>query len=266
MTTILQISDPHLSRPGTLVSNRLNTAEACARLVARIREVAPQIGPIDAVLVSGDVSDDGEAESYALFKALMQDVDVPLFVIPGNHDDRSTLRSSFADGGYMPPDGKLNWRRNLGDLMLIGLDTLIEGQGGGEVDAETLDFLAAALAEAGGAPVLLALHHPPFVTGIQFMDRIGLEGADRLASILAAHSGPIRVAFGHIHCTMIAEVGGKLAVSCPSPASSFPLDLRPDAPGGFMTEEDGFMVHVWRDGFTSTRVSMTGGDGPFPFR
>ena len=265
MTTILQISDPHLSRPDTLVSGKLDTASTGARLVERIREIAPLIGSIDAILVSGDVSDDGSEESYALFRSLTQGLPAPVFVIPGNHDARGAMRSAFADDGYLPREGKLNWRRRIGDVELIGLDTLIEGEGGGELDAETLEFLRAALEEANDAPVLLALHHPPFPTGIRFMDRIGLAGADRLAASLAAHRGALRVVCGHIHSVMIAEVGGKVALSAPSPASSFQLDYRADAPVGFMTEEDGFMVHVWRNGFVSTRVAMARGDGPFPF-
>ena len=265
MTTILQLSDTHLSRAGAVVSRRLNTLEAFVRLVQRIQEVTPQIGPIDAIVVSGDISDDGSAESYAAFRLLTAALEAPVFVIPGNHDSRDQMRAAFTSDGYLPAAGKLNWRRQIGDIKMIGLDTLIEGEGGGEVDTDTLEFLTSSLAEAGETPVLLALHHPPFRTGIRFMDRIGLAGAERLAAILASHQGPIRVVCGHIHCMMIAEVGGRIALSGPSPASSFALDFRPDAPPGFMTAPDGFMVHVWRSGFTSARVGISGGDGPFPF-
>ncbi len=265
MTTVLQISDTHLSRAGSFVSRKLNTRDSFVRLVQRVQEVAHQIEPIDAIIVSGDVSDDGSAESYDIFRTLAEGLNAPLFVIPGNHDRREAMRLAFGDEGYLPAAGKLNWRTSVGDILLIGLDTLIEGDGGGELDDETFSFLEAVLAKAGRTPVLLALHHPPFQTGIQFMDRIGLRGGDRLAAILAAHQGPLRVICGHIHCTMVAEVGGKIAMSGPSPASSFAMDLRDGSPAGFMTEPDGFMAHIWRDGFTSTRIGITGGDGPFPF-
>ena len=70
MTTILQISDTHLSRAGSFVSRKLNTRDCFIRLVQRVQEVAHQIEPIDAIIVSGDVSDDGSAESYDIFRTL----------------------------------------------------------------------------------------------------------------------------------------------------------------------------------------------------
>ena len=71
MTTILQISDTHILPEGQLVSGRLDTAGALARLVDRISSIHDQIGSIDALLVSGDLSDDGSAESYARFRKLL---------------------------------------------------------------------------------------------------------------------------------------------------------------------------------------------------
>lgn len=70
MTTILQISDTHIVAEGALVSGRLETAHLLAKLVARITSIRGQIGPIDAVFVSDDLSDDGSTESYDRFKAL----------------------------------------------------------------------------------------------------------------------------------------------------------------------------------------------------
>lgn len=265
MTRLLQISDTHIAAQGGLVSGRLDTAASLERLVARIDQIRPQIDPLEAILVSGDLSEDGSAESYERFQAIMAPLRLPLFVIPGNHDLRAPLRAAFAPDGYLPQSGKLNWHRSVGAVDLIGLDTLVEGQGGGTLDAATLDFLRAALRAADTRPVLLALHHPPFASGIGFMDAIGLAGIDALTPILHAHRGEIRVVCGHIHSTMLMSVGGAMALSAPSPCSSFAFDTRPDAPAGFMDAEDGFLLHLWRNGFQSVRISMTDGNGPFPF-
>ncbi|MEQ3725803.1 MAG: metallophosphoesterase, partial [Tateyamaria sp.] len=61
MTAILQISDTHIVPEGVLMSGRLDTSDALARLVERIGGIRDQIGPIDALLISGDLSDDGSA-------------------------------------------------------------------------------------------------------------------------------------------------------------------------------------------------------------
>lgn len=263
MTTILQISDTHIVPEGALVSGRLETAHSLARLVTRITSIRDQIGPIDAVLVSGDLSDDGSAESYDRFKALMAPLDLPLMVIPGNHDAREPMRAAFAD--LLPKAGQLDWVRQVGNLTLIGLDTLVEGTGKGTLSAQSLAFLTYELAKAKNAPVLLALHHPPFPSGIGFMDDIGLTNRAEFCEIIANYQGTLRIVCGHIHSMMVVDCAGHIAISAPSPCSTFAYDLRTDAPVGFMTQEDGCLVHKWDAGFQSVRIGLVAGTGPFPF-
>ena len=134
MTAILQISDTHIVPEGALVSGRLDTADALARLVVRINGIRDQIGPVDALLVSGDLSDDGSAESYARFKTLIAPLDLPTYVIPGNHDARDAHADTLLPKCCLQT-GPLNWTRKIGDIHLIGLDTLVEGQGLGTLSA-----------------------------------------------------------------------------------------------------------------------------------
>ena len=178
MTAILQITDTHIVAEGKLVSGQLETAAPLTRLVDRIASIRHQIGPIDAVIVSGDLSDDGSEESYARFKRLLAPLDLPTYVIPGNHDIREPLRRAFASD--LPVAGPLNWARKEGDIHLIGLDTLVEGHGHGTLSPETLAFLGDALARADGSAVLLALHHPPFASGIRLH---GCNRSDKCAAI-----------------------------------------------------------------------------------
>lgn len=263
MTSILQITDTHIVREGELVSGRLETAGALARLVDRIMSIRHQIGPVDAVLVSGDLSDDGSKESYARFKTLLAPLDLPTYAIPGNHDARDPLRGAFAD--HLPVAGPLNWARKVGDVYLVGLDTLVEGHGHGTLSSETLAFLGDALAKADGSTVLLALHHPPFTSGISFMDAIGLTNAQDLRDAVTGYNGELRIVCGHIHSMMVNNVGGHTAISAPSPCSTFAYDRRSDAPVGYLTQDDGCLLHRWDAGFQSIRIGPEAGSGPFPF-
>lgn len=263
MTTILQITDTHIICEGALVSNQLETAGALARLVDRIASIRHQIGPIDAVLVSGDLSDDGSEESYARFKSLLAPLDLPTYVIPGNHDARDILRGAFAD--HLPAAGLLNWARKVGDIHLIGLDTLVEGHSHGTLEPETLAFLSDALLNADGSAVLLALHHPPFASGVNFMDTIGLNNAHDLRDAVTGYKGELRIVCGHIHSMIVTEVGGHIAISAPSPCSTFAYDRRVDAPVGFMELDDGSLLHRWDAGFQSVRIGPVTGAGPYPF-
>ena len=263
MTTILQLSDTHIVPEGKLVSGRLDTADALRRLIDRILGIRHQIGTIDALLISGDLSDDGSAESYAHLKRILAPLEVPLFVVPGNHDARAHMRMAFADD--LPPDGPLNWERSLNDVHLIGLDTLVEGQGGGYLEKESLAFLGSVLARERTTPILLALHHPPFQSGIGFMDAIGLSNVGAFLRTIAGYKGELRLLCGHIHSMMIVQVAGRTAISSPSPCSTFAFDCSSDAPRGFMTQEDGFLIHRWNAGFQTIRIGPEAGSGPFPF-
>ena len=263
MTTILQITDTHIARAGALVSDRLDTSAALSRLIDRIQSIRHQLGTIDAILVSGDLSDDGSAQSYERFKALLAPLDLPVLVVPGNHDARAPMRAAFAD--QFTQDGPLDWVTQVGDLKIIGLDTLVEGFGKGTLSAQSLTFLEAALADAKDAPTLLALHHPPFRSGIGFMDDIGLTNRNAFCDVVSAHTGPLRIVCGHIHSMMISDVGGHIAISAPSPCSTFAYDRCTDAPVGFMALEDGCLLHTWDAGFQTIRIGPDAGSGPFPF-
>jgi Icc protein len=262
MTTILQITDTHIVRDGALVSGKLDTAAALVRLISRIQSIRHQIGTIDAVLVSGDLSDDGSPESYDRFKTLLGPLNLPLLVIPGNHDARAPMRAAFAD--QFAQDGPLNWVTQVGDLKVIGLDTLVEGSGKGTLSAQSLAFLTSALTQAKGTPTLVTLHHPPFRSGINFMDDIGLTNRDAFRDIISDHTGPLRIVCGHIHSMMVTDVGGQIAISAPSPCSTFTYDRRADAPVGFMALEDGCLLHTWNAGFKTIRIGPDAGPGPFP--
>lgn len=263
MTAILQITDTHIVPSGALVSGRLDTAQSLAKLVSRIASIRDQIGPIDAVLVSGDLSDDGSDDSYDRFKVLMAALNLPLLVIPGNHDAREPMRAAFAD--QLPATGPLNWVQKAGDLTVIGLDTLVEGSGKGTLSRESLNFLKVALAKTNGAPAMIALHHPPFPCGIGFMDAIGLTNRSAFADAIRHHKDPLRIVCGHIHSFMVVDVSGHIALSAPSPCSTFAFDLRAVAPVGFMAQEDGCLLHRWNSGFQSIRIGSAAGPGPFPF-
>lgn len=264
MARILHITDPHIVVPPAKVSGRLDTARIFGTAMQRLHAHLSGMEPFDALLVSGDVSDDGSAESYALFRKLVAPLNLPLYLIPGNHDLRQPLRNAFADRG-LPGAGRLNWFADIADARLIGLDTLREGQGSGVFDEETADFLAEALASRGKRPVWIAMHHPPFPSGIAFMDAIGLQGVSSLEKVLRGQGGDLRILCGHVHAAMFGEVAGVPALSAPSPVSSFRFDTRPDAPTGYFDAPGGFMVHDSLPAMRSIHIPAEYGAGPFAF-
>lgn len=222
---IAQISDTHVQLPGGLLDRNYDTAGNLERAVHHLNRLAPQP---DVVLLTGDAVDAGTAQEYGRLREILSTLKAPLFVIPGNHDGRDTMRAAFRDGGYLPTDGFLHYTLDAWPVRLIGLDTHIPGDHGGELCASRLAWLAARLGEARERPTLIFMHHPPFRTGLTVMDGMGFGGAGELAALVRAHPQVHQLISGHIHRPIVTRFGGAVASVCPSTAQQAVLDLRPE--------------------------------------
>jgi 3',5'-cyclic AMP phosphodiesterase CpdA len=262
---LLHISDLHAVARGQRVSGRLDTVGLLRKAVSGLCARMQAIGPIDAVLVTGDISDDGSAESYAVARQELDKLGERLLVIPGNHDRRETFRVAFSDLPEIAPQGLIDWVMDIGDTRIVGLDTLIEGQGGGVLRDESLALLSEALAGAGGLQIVVALHHPPLRTGLRFMDAIGLENPDALRDVLDRHSAPVRILAGHVHGVYHGLLGRHPVVTAPACCSAFAFDRRAEARAGFMTGPTGCALIDTAPGGAWTELPFAHGEGPFAF-
>jgi 3',5'-cyclic AMP phosphodiesterase CpdA len=193
---------------------------------------------------------------------------MPVFVIPGNHDAREPLRQAFRSDGYLPAEGFLQFAIEDFPVRLVALDTLLPGQNRGVLCAERLSWLEATLAAARQRPTLVLMHHPPFTTGIDFMDRFGLAEAAAFAEIVARHPQIERILCGHLHRAIDRRFAGTVAGTAPSTAHQIRLNLSPGAPLRFMLEPPGYQLHVWREdgGLVSHTAVFGDWAGPYPFR
>lgn len=199
MTRILQITDTHIVSPGASALGVVDTAAGLVRAVETVNRLLPQIGPIDCVVVTGDLTDLATPDAYALVARIVGQLPVPWLAVPGNHGLRAPMRTASAGTRWLPTEGPIQWSRDCGEVLLVGLDTLIEGAHHGELSPEGFDFLDTALAANRGRPVLIATHHPPIRCGIGAMDLDNLRNANALGPILEAHDAEIRLICGHVH-------------------------------------------------------------------
>ncbi|WP_326543199.1 phosphodiesterase [Pseudorhodoferax sp.] len=262
---IAQLSDLHIRADGRPAYGIVDTAGMLAACVVQLQRLDPQP---DAVLVTGDLADHGRPADYALLRELLAPLAMPLFLLPGNHDEREALRAAFPGPRFdhlSQESGFVQYAVDLGPLRLLALDTVVPQQGHGVLCAQRLDWLERRLAE-DPRPAIVAMHHPPFATGIAHMDAIGLlQGAAELDAILRSHPQVERVLCGHLHRAIQARFGGTLASTCPSPAHQIALDLRAGAPDCFTLEPPGYQLHAWRGGRLVTHTVVLG-DWPGPYR
>jgi 3',5'-cyclic AMP phosphodiesterase CpdA len=262
---ICQISDLHIRAAGELAYRLVDTAAFLQRCVSHILRERPLP---DAVVVTGDLTDCGRPEEYELLARLLAPLSMPVYLIAGNHDDRDRLRTGFAGYEYLHRGGEfLQYVAALGPICLVALDTVVPGEGGGRLCSDRLQWLEKRLDTHRGAPVVILMHHPPFVTGVSHMDRIGLEVAYPLEPIIRRHPRIERILCGHLHRTIFRRFGGTIAATCPSPAHQVVLDFMPEAPSQFAMEPPGYLLHRWNEeeGMTSYGVAIGEFDGPYPF-
>lgn len=261
---LVQLSDLHVLTAGRILSGLVATDLLLEKCLAAVQALAP--AP-DAVLLSGDLVDSGDLLEYQRLRELLAPLRMPVYVIPGNHDSTPVLRAAFADHAYLPAQGPLRWQVEVAGLCLIGLDSSVPGQAGGALDADTLDWLDTALSARRDQPTLVALHHPPFDSGIRHMDDIALAEPARLAAVISHHPQVERVLCGHVHRPITTRFAGTVATACPSSAHQIEFNLNPAHPGGFILEPPAFMVHRWtpHSGLVTHVIPVGEFAGPYGF-
>jgi 3',5'-cyclic-AMP phosphodiesterase len=271
---IAQISDSHIVAAGKLfrcpsqgaapdadrVYAEFDTGPYLQRAVAGLNALVPRP---DIVVFTGDLVDHGEPDEYERLHELFGPLAMPVFVIPGNHDAREPLREAFGGAGYFPAEGYLQYTIEDFPLRLVALDTLVEGKHHGTLCAERLDWLDRTLVAKPDRPTVLIMHHPPFPTGIDYMDRYGLENAAGLAEIIARHPQVERILCGHLHRAIDRRFAGTIAGTAPSTAHQIRVNLMPEARLSFNFEPPGYQLHLWQDGALVSHTAVFG-DWPAP--
>src|SRR5690349_17978103 len=244
---VAQISDTHIA---------LDTADAKRRL----REFASTIADInsldpapDVIVHACDIVHNGRVDEYAQAAALLAKARAPVYVLPGNKDERVNLRDTFSTHRYFTPGHPfIDYAIEDHPVRLIALDTLSEGHGRGDFRREQVEHLIALIDAEPDKPIAVFTHHPPFEVTVG-PDRFHFESMDgtaRLCNVLQRCSRIVAVFSGHVHRAASGQVGRIPASVVPCIATSlrkgdYPAHLkarpvyhlhRHDPQWGFVTE------------------------------
>ncbi|MBM3555126.1 MAG: phosphodiesterase [Alphaproteobacteria bacterium] len=262
---IAQITDTHIRAQGELCYNRVDTAPYLERVVAALNALRPVP---DLVIATGDLTDRTTPEEYARLKGLLAPLKPRLALVVGNHDNRDNLRKAFPEHRYLGSTGFVQYTIEDLPVRAIVLDTLDPGQIGGRLCAERLAWLDARLAEQPKRPTLIALHHPPFRTGIEAMDQFGLIGAEGLADVVGKYRNIERIICGHQHRSVDARFAGTIASIGPATAHQVFLGLGDHGVWGFTMEPSAYRLYWWiaGQGLVSHVGHAAPFDGPYSFK
>jgi 3',5'-cyclic AMP phosphodiesterase CpdA len=262
---IAQISDLHIAGWGKKTYGIAPMAENLERCVDHINQLA---STPDVVIVTGDIAMNGLAEEVHRAEKILRKLRMPFYVIPGNHDDRSTLWSVF--GGQACParvDAFIHYVIDDYDVRLIGIDSTIPDGPGGEICEKRAEWLDARLSEEKEKPTAIFMHHPPVKCGVLETDMDGFVGADRFGDIVEKYTNIERIICGHIHLQANVRWRGTVVSTAPSTGMELVLDLTLKNESEFILTDPGYQLHYWtpqRDLVTHT-IYVRPIDGPYLF-
>ena len=264
---IAQITDTHIKPNGALAyGNILDSAACLKKVVDHCNKFYP---PIDVAIVTGDLTDSGQIEEYQEFEKILGALEMPWFVVPGNHDNKKNLMKFFKKHDYLPRTEKYcNYVIDKYPFTLMGLDTTVPGENYGELCDESLGWLGSNLKRYSNKPTFLFMHHHPFFTGIYGMDNQNLKNSSEFFEILKSHPQVKHIACGHVHRATETVINGVGISIAPNGAHSVNLDLVSEGPPMFIMEPPSiriFQLNLENQNVI-THLSFVGKfDGPHPF-
>ncbi len=210
---LLHFTDPHLFADRAGVMRGVCTLET---LNATVDAARSQHWPPDAIVVTGDIAQDESRGAYRLFRECFTGLGVPVYCLPGNHDNVGFMRELLDD----PPFqfcGHLEHRHWIVPM----LNTHRPGKASGALDDDELQRLTRLLARYPDRHFLVALHHHPVPTGSRWLDTVPLRNADDLFAITNGAEQVRCLLWGHVHQESRERHGRLLMLATPSTCSQF---------------------------------------------
>ncbi len=209
---IVQLTDTHLFESSDGAQYGINTLRTLEAVVA---DVAARHADLDALLLTGDLSQDETPESYELLKRTLAPLQrAPFYAIPGNHDNLACMQECLpGERFFVGRDARLeSWRFAM-------LNSQVPGRVHGELGAEQLTRLRQSL-DTEERHTIVALHHPPVKVNSAWLDTSHCLDGQELLAILS--DPPVKaVVCGHVHQAFETVAGGIPIVTTPSTCAQF---------------------------------------------
>ncbi|MCV6613567.1 MAG: 3',5'-cyclic-AMP phosphodiesterase [Cellvibrionaceae bacterium] len=210
---VLQITDCHL---GGLNGETLLGLDVDQSLNDVLTYIAAHETRPDLIIATGDIAGNAEAAAYQRFYQQVQEQlpGVPLQCLPGNHDRADVMTANL-------PEGSMDKTLQLGDWLLLMLDSTIPNKAHGQLCEQELEFLAGQLADNPDKHIVICLHHQPLAVGSSWVDAYLVGAAERFIAMVEAAPHVRAVLWGHVHQAFSAERGQAKFLAAPSTCIQF---------------------------------------------
>lgn len=223
---LIQITDTHLLEQPEQEFVGMNPEHSFHQVMQHIRQHYPQT---DVIIHTGDLAQAPKPRTYQRYIQFMQQLGIPFFQTPGNHDDEQ----------YFPFHGKHPQQPTLielGNWRIILLNSAVNNRVDGWISTPQLEQLTELLEQHQAFPTILACHHHPFEMHSKWIDQHKLKNSQELFQLLERFKQIKAVLYGHVHQHSSNNWQHVQCLSTPSTSVQFkPLSeqfaLDPIAPG-----------------------------------
>jgi len=199
---LIQLSDCHL------LTDDNARMESGIDTTATLKAVLAGLPAADIILISGDIAHDEVLSTYQKLDHLLQPLNRPVMVLPGNHDNVSAMQqiTHWHHEHYI----NNHWQ-------IIALNS--NGPGEYRYSSYMSDIELARLDDtlkAHPQNAIVALHHPPITLGNGWALQMLLDNRADFKEVIDRHPQVKAIIWGHTHAAVDYNDSERLWLSCPS--------------------------------------------------
>ena len=187
---IIQLTDLHIADDPQQTLKNCHCDQQLDKIIQHLNTY-----PVDyqCALFTGDISHDSNGDAYQRLAKQWAPMQLPSYVIPGNHDDPNTLFRQTVNNNF-------EYRRHLifKHWQMFFLNTHVHNEAHGYIDENELLWCENRLRQFHQSAVII-IHHHPLNIGCEWMDAIKLKNANALLNALERHSHCKIILHGHTH-------------------------------------------------------------------
>ena len=210
----MQVTDTHLFSEADGCLLGVNTLDS---FHAVVEEIMTQDIEFDAVLATGDISQDHSIRSYQRFEQGITHLSKPCFWLPGNHDYKLSM-DSIIPSEHVRDDTHVlageHWQ-------VILLDSQVAGVPHGRLSDLQLKYLDNTLLKNAHLHTLVLIHHHPVLVGSEWLDQHTLHEAQSLWDVIDKHNNVKAILGGHVHQDFNQLISGVRVMTTPSTCVQF---------------------------------------------
>ena len=183
----------HLLNEGALI----NEVDPAKNLAKALKDIFKNHPKMKFITMTGDLTQNGDLESYETLARVIKASPIPIFPIIGNHDKRKNFWKFFPkqrNGKYV------QYTKVFNNRAFIFLDSVKEGVHSGHMDKDRFEWLEEKLKKYQNKDIYLFMHHHPVFVDMPPMDNLyNFKSAHKFWKIVTKYPNVKHIFFGHLH-------------------------------------------------------------------